>query len=60
MTETLGIATVWPGLAMFSTILANHLRVRSRRRTGTEGTPWRRNDRVVPRPGEGGNAGRML
>ena len=27
MTETLGIATVWLGLAVFSTILANHLRV---------------------------------
>lgn len=27
MTETLGIATAWLGLAVFSTILANHLRV---------------------------------
>ena len=27
MTETLGIATVWLGLAVFSTILANHLHV---------------------------------
>ena len=27
MTEILGIATVWLGLAVFSTILANHLRV---------------------------------